>query len=898
MNQRILILASLFGLSLAAAPVILDGYIPPVPGAFTQVPDGQETRLRSPQTVLLGVDEGEALAFTIRCHRVGQYVNEAAWKLSDASGAEVQQGVVPLGESQEITVPDAKPGVYSLSIDAKSNAYTVRTPLHGLTLMAGGPSLLRAVYQVPTLYFWVPDGAHEVRVAVHGQGDREQAAYVVRRADGTVLVESDSRQNQGLSTLSVAPGTAGEVWSIELGQLADYTFEDVSLELSGDLVPVVAEAPQRLLVPVLSTFASPNAEGAEFGLRLMATPKLLQNRTLHYTVREVGENTVFEDKTVAQPVPGVISTKVVRPGFLHAEIAGELLDGEGQTVVRTATKLAVAHGHQYTEVENREDHPVAAASWADHQVGYQVFRRAEPGDIRPNSTPREDELVTELPVRVTPGEFETLYFALQPLRDLPETTLQVGGFTGATGEAAPITCELRTVRCWPQLTDWRSPTFHVIPELLEQGGPIDLRQGRPQQYALILHVPADQAAGTYSAPVEMTGKGQRSRALLVQLEVLPFHLEAPSGITWGLYPDTARWASFPEAQIAAELAAFREHGMNALMMYPMGSAKWEWKDGVLTADFSRFRTQMRLYKEAGLGGPMVISIQGSEGFITRLTGYKRETDDEQFWGAYRQLLAILRREGTEQQWPEYVIHSVDEPHSGPTLAEAIRTLSVIKEAGFRTFNTCYGKAVRESLDPYLDYRCYNNIGFLSMVTPEATQALREETLASHDVFWWYGTGCYTNGHLIQDGNTLVNRFMGGLHFWRTGATGCWSWTFLRPKNSAYDDFDGSSQRESKDACIAYPTPDGKALVPTLQWEGLREGVDDYRYLYTLKSLIRKAEGKAGRAGEAAAQADRQIDAAIQAMPWNCREGGTTTADLDRFRALVINQILAVGQAME
>lgn len=897
MNHRILILASLFGLSLAAAPVILDGYTCPVPGAFTQVPEGQETRLRGPQTVLLGVGEGEELAFSIRCHRVGQYINEAAWRLCDATGAEIQHGLVPLGESQEITVPGAKPGVYSLSVDAKSNAYSVRTPLHGLTLMAGGSSLLRAIYQVPKLYFWVPGGAHEVRVAVHGQGDREQVAYVVRQADGTVLAESDSRQNQGLAVLPVAPGTAGQMWSIELSKLADYTFEDVSLELSGDLVPVVAEAPQRLLIPVLSTFASPNADGAEFGLRLMATPELLQNRTLHYTVREVGEDTVFEDKVIAQPVPGVIATKVARPGFLHAEIAGELLDGEGRAVVRTATKLAVAHGNQYTEVENREDHPVASPSWADQQAGYQMFRRAEPGDIRPNSTPREDERISELPVRVTPGEFETLYFALQPLRNLPETTVQVGSFAGATGEATAIACELRTVRCWPQLTDWRSPTFHIIPELLEPCGAVNLRQGRPQQYALILHVPENQAAGTYSASVEVTSKGQRSQAFQIQLEVLPFRLETPPGIVWGLYPDTARWASFPESQIAAELAAFREHGMTALMMYPMGSAKWEWQDGVLKADFSRFRTQMRLYKEAGLGGPMVMSIQSSEGFITRLTGYKRETDDEKFWGAYRQLLAILKHEAEEQQWPEYALHSVDEPHSGPTLAEAIRTLSVIKEAGFRTFNTCYGKAVRESLDPYLDYRCYNNIGFLSMVTPEATQTLREETLASHDVFWWYGTGCYTNGHLIQDGNTLVNRFMGGIHFWRTGATGCWSWTFLRPKGDAYDDFDGGSQRESKDACIAYPTPDGKALVPTLQWEGLREGVDDYRYLYTLKSLIRKAQEQGGRAGEVATQTDRQIDAAIEAMPWNCREGGTTTADLDRFRALVIDQILAVNQAM-
>ena len=54
------------------------------------------------------------------------------------------------------------------------------------------------------------------------------------------------------------------------------------------------------------------------------------------------------------------------------------------------------------------------------------------------------------------------------------------------------------------------------------------------------------------------------------------------------------------------------------------------------------------------------------------------------------------------------------------------------------------------------------------------------------------------------GSAGCNRFMTGFHFWRTGATGAWSWTFLRPKDDAYNDFDGASRGEAKDACIAYP----------------------------------------------------------------------------------------------
>jgi hypothetical protein len=896
MTRLALALACLFAAELAVAqPVILAGYTCPAAGAFTQVPEGKETRLRGAQTLQLGVLPGETLSFTVFCHRVGRYESPAKWRLLDAAGEALRTGEVPRGKNEEVTVADAKPGVYTLAVDAKLNAYSVRTPLRHLTMTAGGSSALRIIYQVPKLYFWVPTGAKQVRVAVKGQGNAEQAAYTVRQAGGTVLAEGTSLKDNGETAIPVSAANRGQIWSLEVGKLGDYTFEDVSITLDGDLPPVVAEDPARLLVPLLSAFAQPDGDNARFGLRLNAPPDLLVGKRLHYTVQEIGAAKPVEDKMIQDLTSGVFTTVLPGPGFVHARMSGELLTADGTVVVQSTAKLAMAHGKRYVEIENVEDAPAAQPSWADIQTGYLVFQRSEPGDIRPNSHPREDELRTELKVRVTPGEFETVYFALQPLRELPTANVSVGSFANEAGKAPGISCDLRTVRCWPQMTDWRSTTFHIIPELLEKRDSMDLRKGVPQQYASILHIPADTPAGTYSADVEVTAGGNRSRAAKLVVEVLPYTLQNPPGIVWGLYPDSGRWSRFDNAQIAAELKAFREHGMTALMLYPLGAVDWKWENGKLSADFSRFRNQMGLYKASGLGGPMVISIQGGEGFISRLTGYKREENEAKFWDAYQQMLRLLKQESVDQHWPEFCLHSVDEPHSGPKLEAAIRTLKVIKGEGFKTFNTCYGKAVREALDPYLDYRCYNNIGFLSMRTPEGTEELRKETLASHDAFWWYGTGCYTNGALIQDGNVLVNRFMGGVHFWRTKATGCWSWTFLRPKNSAYDDFDGSGHREGKDACIAYPTPDGKALVPTLQWEGLREGVDDYRYLYTLKAMIdRVGRSGQGRAVQLAKETQTKLDGMISDLAWNCRPGGVTTADLDRFRQRVIDLTLPLA----
>ena len=86
---------------------------------------------------------------------------------------------------------------------------------------------------------------------------------------------------------------------------------------------------------------------------------------------------------------------------------------------------------------------------------------------------------------------------------------------------------------------------------------------------------------------------------------------------------------------------------------------------------------------------------------------------------------------------------------------------------------------------------------------------------------------------------MPNRFLTGFLFFKSGAEGCASWIYQAGKKDPYNDFDGSDYREAKDAMIVYPSPKGP--VPTLQWEGIREGSDDYRYLYTLGELIEKAK---------------------------------------------------------
>ncbi len=887
MCYRKLVIAGAFSVAVGSvqAQLLPGGYTAVSHGDLRQTVAGKETRLRRRHTARLLLTENTDTELTLSCLPVGKYSDPLNYRVQSDSGRIVTEGSIPRGESGTVRITGAAPGLLTIDLDAGANSSSIRTESKHLFYEASDGSPLAMVYHAPRLYFWVPPRARNVDLHVRGGGKAEAAAFEVLNGDGRPVARSDTRTEDGRVSVPVPDRGNGGAWSIVFSKLAGVTFEDFSLAIGGDAAPFVAESPERLALPALHTYARVQEGQAEFGVRVNAGEEVLHGSSLAMTIENGVTGEVLHAETVTTVTPGKRGHSVDTGDFLKVTVEAQLLDARGQLILGCSESLATAHGQLFEEIPNVETHDRISPAGLDTQRGYAVFARAEPGDVRPNSHPRPSEVTRVVSAVVTPGEYETLYFALFPLRDAASATVGLGAFRDADGKRLPgMTTDLRWVRCWPQRSDWRSTTFHIIPELLEKRDCVPLRKHTPQQLAVIVSIPQHAAAGTYSAPVNVEIDGAASEALTLRFEVLPFKLKTPPGIVWGLYPDTARWKTFSEGQIEAEMRDFRAHGINALMMYPQWDTEWSMHDGALQADFTEFRKRMRLYRKVGLGGPMVASIQAGERLIRKVMDAQTGTRNDDAEDVYRQFLQLLKSESAAGDWPQFCLHSVDEPHGGEKLAAALRTLRAIKGLGLRTFNTCYGKAVRETLDPYLDFRCYNNIGFLSFPDAEAAEALRRETLTAGDTFWWYGTGCYTNRNFIQDGNVIANRFMGGFHFWRTQATGCWAWTFQRAKGNVYDDFDGTSQREHKEACIAYPTPDGKSLIPTLQWEGIREGVDDYRYVYTLTELVREARQSSGAARvAAAAAAESELDAILAAMPWTCRDGAFTNADANRTR---------------
>ncbi len=553
-------------------------------------------------------------------------------------------------------------------------------------------------------------------------------------------------------------------------------------------------------------------------------------------------------------------------------------------------------GVTYTRVPWGIQRPVPELTEEETKRGWVTFVPGSQDGIGPFAYPTRSEIGGQLLAFAAPGEHEPVTFGVYAARDLKGVSARPGALYGPRGAAIKRWyLDVRTVRLWKQRTSWNSRQYHVIPELLETRNEVDIPAGTFQQYWVTVRVPGDTIPGLYEGYIRVA-EGNEVVVIPIKLRVVPFVFRPVKNKVWGLWPDTSRWRrhKYTDEQILEELADWRSHGITSSLMYPLSHGKFSLEEGKLQVDLREFERYMDLYVRVGLRGPVVASFQGLTGLVHRLLGQEPDDYGPEFADLAVQIVRSVEDLRQKKNWPEFVYHTVDEPGGHAAVqAEAHATLKILHDAGFRTYTTADITFANEVLDPFLDVRCYS-IGFCARSAEQAA-ARRAECEAAGDTYWWYGTGCYTG----QEGSVAVNRHLGGFLLEKSGADGAWAWTFQRPKDSAYDDFDGQAAREQKDACITYPQFEGgPPHVPTLQWEGIREGVDDARYVDLLRGAIEELAGK--QTPEARAMLNRAeagLEEVLNEVPWLGSERLTNAqAQVLRWRicSLLLDSARALG----
>ncbi len=459
----------------------------------------------------------------------------------------------------------------------------------------------------------------------------------------------------------------------------------------------------------------------------------------------------------------------------------------------------------------------------------------------------EDALyTTEIGVAAAKGEQESFSFVIHPYQDIQDFTVTVSDFKTKDGKTLPSgILDRKVVKNWYQ-ADWNSQYNNsvqvLVPDLLlnddalvradeaegknylRVGGKyvdvsgtekdsfnyckedvqdaeslkgVNLKSGLNKQFWFTVAVPENAKQGLYSATAAVSGNGKPLGSFKIVLRVYPFTLPAPMTSYDRSAPysvtligtDLTRYQALSDdstarKMLAAELKNLKEHGIaNPALPY--------------AKDVAAFEAELKIRKDLGfdMKGAFIAAVPDDGSLMTKV-GFKGNTADSAAAG--KALAGVEKIAGHKD-----VIFYGD-----PGLVSG----------GMNVLT--YGNPDEAALLPSV------KIYHAQPYAPD--DYLTEKWHALHGKI-------YSCGYLFAGpDNPDIMRRTFGVTLYRANYDG-----FLLPAYPAAHCWNERAQTGIyRNQTLAYPVKNG--FVNTIAFAGLREAVDDVRYLTLLRSLLDEA----------------------------------------------------------
>ncbi|HJN18925.1 MAG TPA: hypothetical protein QGH10_25725, partial [Armatimonadota bacterium] len=364
-----------------------------------------------------------------------------------------------------------------------------------------------------------------------------------------------------------------------------------------------------------------------------------------------------------------------------------------------------------------------------------------------------------------------------------------------------------------------------IEQFLLSTNTVELAADTTRRFWLTVHVPDDARPGTYRSRLVVgvpttelgpdLGRLQPLKVLTLRVRVRPIRLLDPheTGMAFFMYHNTGYHRQLPDDAQQAVSADYqrliyedmRRHGMTTatLYIYPVVEDQFtltESEPGHLP-----FAASMQLLAETDLVAPgLPVIWLGPESYGPDV---------------WTQVLDERRRRG----WPEIILYAADEP------GEEDRNSRV------RAFMRKFQPFQRKRLDDPVRVTTalgssqgiqtvghYYDLWIGCMAQRIGESGVIADAAMHRKELWTYDC-------MLAPVDAETDRYYFGVWAWASGVKGCSHWCY----------FDAGPRLS-----YAYPAKD--ELIPTIGWEAVREGIDDYRYLATLRRLASRASD-AGRA---------------------------------------------------
>lgn len=476
-----------------------------------------------------------------------------------------------------------------------------------------------------------------------------------------------------------------------------------------------------------------------------------------------------------------------------------------------------------------------------------------------NTIPTASEIEKPISVVTARDEYEPLVFSLYAKQTFNDLRFEVSDFTNFTNNDVISSSNNVTLnkviydtRYWT--SRWIDSTYGLMPDYLEKSSSLNINHNSSQQLWFILKVPDTAKGGHYAGTIKLNGPNGLLKTIPISINVLALKLSLPNhdNILYNM-PFTKIYSM----DMKKVFQDFRSHDINGI---------------------STIRTTFSYNSTSGLSYDTTLFEQQldeaiTKGVITRRAYYlsldaharqiaKLIYNDNQTWTtdlywqvvewpsfktAFRRFIRDLIAIGAERNI-ELVFQVIDEPG-----IDWVRRLSsdrlyrLIRAEGGKTWVTYYeicdqrlectatecqyspdniredGKIYIPPLSNLVDYKVY-----AASYIKNANRQLDPDSYAYYTTYY------------SQIRNPIYNRFLHGLFAVKNDVKVVANYAYGDYVGDPYNDFDPSYlyafPSSTYDYLLAYPTWTGE-MLPTLAFEGTREGIKDAKYITTLKNLI-------------------------------------------------------------
>ena len=507
---------------------------------------------------------------------------------------------------------------------------------------------------------------------------------------------------------------------------------------------------------------------------------------------------------------------------------------------------------------------------------YDIFNKPLFSLITGDTIPTDAEKIASVETRAAQGEYEPVSFSIYAKRNLTNFTAIAPDLVGPGGNLIDKSnLDIRVVKVIDQSKDYRwkegwpvlpsqeyllkDDTQNIFPGNWSMPGNLpdlnlagnakaNISSGKSKQFWLTIKVPESTPAGTYNGSITLQADGINQATLPISVEVLPFALVDSTKIDRILgiyYPYTfisptgsgASQSVITEDLFKKQLKDIRDHGLNSIMV-----TLWN-------ADDTGVQRTLADLKEAGFANPKNNSII--------LSGWRQDE------GSPTDRPIIARNIQAAQQLgftPYYL--AGDEPRNEPGASQAsqqkledfcVRS-NLIKNQGGKTTVPIFKEWADIFNQPYQFPAC----GYFSPGTYNASvdmpiystgdptghpavfdyiRGLQNGTITKNnknELYYW---------QLWRPQRALANRLLYGFNLKESRLNGVYPFTYQDPANygNPYDDFDKAATDEYSYSYYGVTYPLKNDILATLNWEAVREGIDDFRYYKTLLNDIYQAK---------------------------------------------------------